>query len=244
VTGAADAGLVFASGDNLDSWIDEVVSDSGSNARVVDLGATVPVKLPGESEGAEASKYDPHWWHDPRNVEVAVRTIERQLASVDPAHRREFERNAAAYLRSVRALDRRIARCMGAVPRDQRRLVTDHDAFGYFAHRYGIEVVGAVIPSQTTQAQPSAGDLSDLANVIEREGVRAIFPESSLSPKLAQAIARQTGASADYTLYGDALGPEGSSGDTYLKMEQANADAMVRGFTGGKRGCEINGIGG
>ena len=244
VTGAADAELVFASGGELDSWIDEVVADSGSEAQVVDLGAGVPVKLPGESEGAEASKYDAHWWHDPRNVEAAIRVIEQRLIAADPAHRREFQRNATAYLRRVRTLDRAIAECISSVPPDRRRLVTDHDAFGYLANRYGIDVVGAVIPSQTTQAQPSAGDLSDLAKVIEREHVQAVFPESSLSPKLAQAIARQTGASADYTLYGDTLGPAGSSGDTYLKMERANADAIVRGFTGGARGCEIHGIGG
>jgi ABC-type Zn uptake system ZnuABC Zn-binding protein ZnuA len=244
VTGAADAELVFASGGELDSWIDEVVADSGSEAQVVDLGAGVPVKLPGESEGAEASKYDAHWWHDPRNVEAAIRVIEQRLIAADPAHRPGFQRNATAYLRRVRTLDRAIAECISSVPPDRRRLVTDHDAFGYLANRYGIDVVGAVIPSQTTQAQPSAGDLSDLAKVIEREHVQAVFPESSLSPKLAQAIARQTGASADYTLYGDTLGPAGSSGDTYLKMERANADAIVRGFTGGARGCEIHGIGG
>ena len=80
-----------------------------------------------------------------------------------------------------------------SVPAPRRKLVTDHDAFGYFAHRYGIEVVGAVIPSQTTQAQPSAKDLAALARTIEAEGVSAIFPESSLSPKLAQQIARAHG---------------------------------------------------
>ena len=122
--------------------------------------------------------------------------------------------------------------------------MTDHDAFGYFANRYRIDVVGAVIPAQTTQAQPSAGDLSRLADLVQREGVKAIFPESSLNPDLAETIAHQTGASADYTLYGDTLGPEDSSGATYLEMEQANADAMARGFTGGERGCRIKGIGG
>jgi zinc/manganese transport system substrate-binding protein len=127
---------------------------------------------------------------------------------------------------------------MNAVPAARRKLVTDHDAFGYFADHYGIEVVGAVIPSQTTQAQPSAKDLAALAKLIEREQVKAIFPESSLSPKVAEAIASQTGASADYTLYGDTLGPAGSSGATYLTMEAANANAMVRGFTGGRRGCQ------
>ena len=238
VAGAAEAKLVFANGDELDSWIDQIVSDSGSDAEVVDLGSIVPDRLPGESSGAEASRYDPHWWHDPRNAEAAVAAIERRLAAADPSHRREFQRNARAYLAKLRELDAGIARCIGAVPATRRKLVTDHDAFGYFASRYGIEVVGAVIPSQTTQAQPSAMDLSALAALIEREQVKAIFPESSLSPKVAEAIAGQTSASAAYSLYGDTLGPEGSSGATYLTMEAANANAMVRGFTGGRRGCQ------
>ena len=237
VAGAAEAKLVFASGDNLDSWIDQVVSDSGSDAQVVDLGATVPVRLPGESSGAEASKYDPHWWHDPRNAEFAVREIARRLSIADPKHKAEFTRNAGIYLAKLLFLDGEIASCMDSVPASRRKLVTDHDAFGYFARRYGIEVLGAVIPSQTTQSQPSAKDLSALAGLIEREGVEAIFPESSLSPKVAEAIADQTGASAGYTLYGDTLGPAGSDGATYLQMEAANANAMVRGFTGGRRGC-------
>jgi ABC-type Zn uptake system ZnuABC Zn-binding protein ZnuA/ABC-type Mn2+/Zn2+ transport system permease subunit len=240
VVNAAAASLVFASGDNLDAWVDQIVSDSGSDARVVDLGAVVPQRLPGESEGAEASRYDPHWWHDPRNAEAAVEKIERVLVRADPSHRALFERNAAAYLAKLRALDEGIAKCIDSVPPRQRKLVTDHDAFGYFANRYGIEIVGAVIPSQTTQAQPSAKDLSELAQVVERENVKAIFPESSLSPKVAEAIARQTGASADYTLYGDSLGPQGSDGATYLSMEEANADAMVRGFTAGRHGCSLS----
>jgi zinc/manganese transport system substrate-binding protein len=231
VEATANAALVFASGADLDAWIEEIVTDSGGDAPVVDLGAAVLYRPVGEE--------DPHWWHDPRNVEAAVEEIAGQLSETDPAHRRAYRRNAEAYLLRLRRLDAGIARCMESVPVSDRKLVTDHDAFGYFARRYDIEVVGAVIPSQTTQAEPSAKDLSDLADVIEHEGVRAIFPESSLSSSAAEAIARQTGASAEYTLYGDTLGPSGSDGDTYLGMEAANADAMVHGFTGGARGCRI-----
>jgi len=239
VVAAAGAKLVFASGDDLDGWIEQVVSDSGSDAELVDLGAVVPERRPGESNGDEASQFDPHWWHDPRNAEVAVREIEHQLIAADPDRRRDFERNAAAYLAELRALDAGVARCMGRIPASRRKLVTDHDAFGYFADRYGIDVVGAVIPSQTTQAQPSAKDLAELADLIEREGVEAIFPESSLSSKVAETIAEQTGATASYTLYGDTLGPQDSDGATYLRMEAANADAMARGFTGGRWGCRL-----
>jgi ABC-type Zn uptake system ZnuABC Zn-binding protein ZnuA len=238
VEDTAGAKLVFLNGDNLDQWMEQVVSDSGSDAKMVDLGAVVPDRLPGESSGAEASKYDPHWWHDPRNAEAAVEEIERQLAKAEPAEARPFKSNADAYLAQLRKLDASIGQCIDSVPPGQRKLVTDHDAFGYFANRYGIEVVGAIIPSQTTQAQPSAKDLSDLIDLIEREDVKAVFPESSLSPKVAEAIASQTGASADYTLYGDTLGPVGSPGATYVQMEEANADAMVRGFTGGAHGCQ------
>jgi ABC-type Zn uptake system ZnuABC Zn-binding protein ZnuA len=128
---------------------------------------------------------------------------------------------------------------MRSVPAAQRKMVTDHDAFGAFAARYAIRVIGAVIPARTTQAQPSAGELSRLAAVIRREHVRAVFPESSVNPRLARAIARQTGASPDYELYGDTLGPADSDGATYVQSETHNADAMVRGFTGGARGCDI-----
>jgi zinc/manganese transport system substrate-binding protein len=239
VEGAASAELVFASGDNLDQWIGDVVSESGSDAEVVDLGAAVPERRPGESSGAEASRYDPHWWHDPRNAEAAVGEIERRLAAADPAKKAVFARNAATYLAKLRALDAGIARCIGSVPAGKRKLVTDHDAFGYFADRYGIEVVGAVVPSQTTQAQTSAKELSELADTIAAEQVSAVFPESSLSPKVAEAIAAQTGASTDYALYGDTLGPAGSDGATYLEMEVANADAMARGFTDGRDRCRV-----
>jgi zinc/manganese transport system substrate-binding protein len=238
----AGADVVLANGDNLDRWMDKVEEQAGGDPAVVDLGARVPVKVPGESEGPEASRYDPHWWHDPRNAQAAVTAIRDALTKANPAARDVYARNADAYLAQLRTLDRGIAACIGRVAPAARKLVTDHDAFNYFARRYGITVVGAVIPSQTTQAQPSAGDVARLTRLVRREGVKAVFPESSINPKLAQAIARQTGATSDHTLYGDTLGPKGSSGATYLTMERANADAMVRGFTAGAQGCPIAGI--
>ena len=218
-----------------------VLSNAGGSPKVVDLGAKVPVRLAGESDGPEASRYDPHWWHDPRNAEAAVAAIRDALVAADPKAAGTYRANAAAYLGRLRALDAGIRACLARVPVAQRKLVSDHDAFGYFAHRYGIAVVGAVIPSQTTQAQASAKDIAALVRLVRRERVHAIFPESSLSKKLAQQIARESGARADYTLYGDTLGPKGSAGATYLSMEQANANAMTRGFTAGARGCRIGG---
>jgi zinc/manganese transport system substrate-binding protein len=238
----AGAELVVTSGDNLDRWMREVIDNAGGHPAVLDAGAGRPVALPGEEAGAEGSRFDPHWWHDPRNVEYATIRIRDALAKADPDATAAIDAGAGSYLAKVGALDAGIAKCMAKVPVARRKLVTDHDAFGYFAHRYAIDVVGAVISSQTTQAQPSAGDLAKLTTTIEHEGVKAIFPESSINPKLADAIARETGASSDHTLYGDTLGPADSKGATYLNMEAANADAMVRGFTGGARGCSIAGL--
>jgi ABC-type Zn uptake system ZnuABC Zn-binding protein ZnuA/ABC-type Mn2+/Zn2+ transport system permease subunit len=242
VTATASADVVFENGDTLDAWMTEVVQNSGASPRVVDLGLDVPVKLPGETSGPEASRYDPHWWHDPVNAEEAVTQIRDVLAAAGPENASTFGANASAYLSKLKTLDEGIKACFDNVPPDERKLVTDHDAFGYFAKRYGIQVVGAVIPSQTTQAEPNAKQLQALADLIRKEHVTAVFPESSLSPKLAQAIARETGASAAYTLYGDTLGPADSSGATYLTMEASNADQMVKGFTQGAQSCSIQGI--
>jgi zinc/manganese transport system substrate-binding protein len=223
VKATSGAKVVFENGVGLDHWMAKVVSSAGGHPRVVDLGASVPVRL-GD---------DPHWWHDPRNAEAAVGAIRDALVHADPSAGGTFRRNAAAYLARLRTLDRAIAACFARVPQSERKLVTDHDALSYFARRYGIDVIGAVIPSTTTQAQPSAGETSRLIRLVRREHVRAIFPESSVNPRLAQTVARATGASSSYTLYGDTLGP----GQSYLQMEAANADAMLRGFTGGKQRC-------
>src|SRR5207248_1195275 len=189
------------------------------------------------ASGPDTSRFDPHWWHDPRNAAVAVRVIRAELIALDPSHRAAYTRRAAAYLVKLHALDRTLAACFDRLPQSERKLVTDHDAFGYFAHRYGLRIVGAVIPSQTTQAQPSAGATARLVALIRREHVRAVFPESSLNRRLADTIARETGATSRYTLYGDTLGPAGSPGATYLEMERANADAIVRGLSGGRLRC-------
>ena len=241
VEALANAKLVFTNGDGLDEWIANLVDEAGGDPEVIDLTEQLPSQLPGETTGPERSDHDPHWWHDPRNATAAVREIAGALERVEPSARASFARRAGAYETKLRTLDGQIQACISRIPEGSRKLVTDHDAFGYFAHRYGLEVVGAVIPSQTTEAQPSARDLSRLADVVRREHVRSIFPEHSLSPKLARAIARETGAAAGLTLYGDTLGPEGSSADTYLKMEATNARTIALGLSGGRLGCRIEG---
>ena len=222
----AEADVVLRSGGEVDEWLGDLIESGGSDADVVTL--IDRVRKRGE---------DPHWWQDPRNAARAVAAIRDALSSADPAGRRGYERNAAAYTRRLRALDRSVARCIASVPRRDRRLVTTHDALGYFADRYGIEVVGALIPSRSTAAQPSAGDTAELVEQIRDEGVNAVFPESSLNPKLERAVSREAGVEVGGRLWADTLGPHGSDGETYIGSIASNTAALVKGLSGGRRSC-------
>ena len=226
----ADADVVLRSGGELDEWLTDLVDAAGGDAEVVNLiDAVDTIEHDGEA--------DPHWWHDPRNAGLAVQAVRDALARADPGGRDDYARHARNYLRRLRSLDARIARCMDALPHTRRKLVTTHDALGYFARRYDVEVVGSVIPSLSTEAQPSAGDTASLIDQIEREDVRVIFAESSVNSKVEEAIARETDAEIGDRLWADGLGPGGSGGDSYLAAAAANAEAMARGFTGDARGC-------
>jgi len=242
VTAVADADLIFRSGGHLDEWTEQIVSDSGSDAKVVDLSQGIPVKLAGEDEEHEHAEepdeeFDPHWWHDPVNVKAGTGEIEKSLAAAEPDAATHFHERATAYETRIGKLNKQIAECIESVPPAERKIVTDHDAFGYYTQRYGIETIGTVIPALSTQAQPSAGDLAELEDTIRKENVKAVFPEESVPPGLSDAVARDTGASTGYTLYGDTLGPAGSPGETWLGMMKSNTDNLMLGMTGGRKDC-------
>ncbi len=229
VKALARAGLVLRSGGEVDEWLDDALDGAGvDKGEVVDTGAAAG--MVGD---------DPHWWQDPRRAEKAVVAIRDALSRADRAGAKAYRSAADRYIARLRALDRAVAQCMARVREGERLLVTSHDALGYYARRYGIQVVGAVIPALTTEAQPSAGDVAKLVATIRRTGVRTIFAESSVNPKVEQAIARETGARIGEELWADTLGPKGSSGATYIGSIAANTRALVRGFTGGRVTCRV-----
>jgi ABC-type Zn uptake system ZnuABC Zn-binding protein ZnuA len=222
----ANAKLVIRSGGDVDDWLNGVIAQAGGKARVVTLIDHV------QRRGA-----DPHWWQDPRNGISAVQTIRDALISRDPGGAAGYRARAAAYLNRLRALDKGIAACVAQLPPGQRRLVTSHDALGYYANRYGFKVIGAAIPSLSTQAQPSAKSTQRLVAQIKRQHVAAIFPESSLNPKLEQAIGRDAGAKVGGAVWADSLGPRGSSGATYAGSLAANTRTIVSALSRGKANC-------
>ncbi len=234
----ADAKVVFENGDGLDHWMADVVSQADGPGAVVDSRPVCHTGCRARTRARRPRSSTRTGGTTRATRAHAVATIRDALTEANPAAAETYRANADAYLARLDETDRAVAACLDRVPAADRKLVSDHDAFGYFAARYGIEVIGAVIPSQSTQAQPSAGDLADLAALVRSTGVKAVFPEESLSPELARQIARETGARADLALYGDGLGAAGSPGATYLGMLLANADAMADGFSGGTVRCE------
>jgi manganese/iron transport system substrate-binding protein len=174
---------------------------------------------------------DPHVWFDPGNVQVWVRNVDTALSTLDPGHAAQYHANAQRYAAELSQLDATIQQQVGQVPPERRKLVTDHDALGYYAARYGFRVIGTVIPSISTTSEPSARDLADLIGKIRAEQVPAVFIGSTLNPKLAETVARETGARV-YPLYTGALGAPGSGADTYLGMMETNTQTIVRGLGG------------
>ena len=232
VAALGKADVVFRSGGEVDEWLDELLEGAGADEdEVVSLLDVVTPIRTGDGE------VDPHWWQDPRGAALAVGAIGRALADADPQRRAVYERSAAAYARRLRALDRELAACFGRVPEARRTLVTTHDSLAYLARRYGLDVVGSVIPSLSSQAQPSAADVEALVEQIEDNGVSAVFPESGISRKLEEAVSRESGAAIGGRLWTDSLGPEGSGAESYTGAMRANADALVRGMSGGSERC-------
>ena len=221
----AGADLIVRSGGEVDAWLDQLVESSGSDAPVLTLSDHV--RLIETDDGT-----DPHWWQDPRNGVLAVAAIRDELGRIDPADAGSFDADARRYTVAIERLDRAIAACIDRVPADRRKLVTSHDALGYYADRYGIEVIGAAIPALSTQAQASAGETADLIELIRTEGVGAIFPEAGVSTDLEEAIASEAGARIGERLWADTLGPEGSEAATYLGSLRANTEAIAGGLGG------------
>lgn len=227
----ASADVALASGAGLDEWMDGLVENAGGGAELVEVAPIGKLKPGALDEGEE---FDPHFWHDPTLAIDAVNTIEQTLAAADPANAETYAANADAYVAQIEALDSELKAEFDSVPTGERKMVTDHDAFGYLADRYGITVVGAAIPSTSTAAEPNAKEIADLVDTIRAEGVCSVFSESSVDPKLIDQIAAESGATVYPDLFGDTLGPEGSVAATYLEMMRHNAQVLVDGFACGK----------
>ena len=177
-------------------------------------------------DGHAHGTYDPHFWFDPIRVKIAINEIAARLAAIDPDNANVYYQNVVEYEEKLDELHAWIQDQVSALEPERRLLVTSHDSLSYFAKLYGFEVVGLVIPSLSTHVEPSAEHIAELVDVIREHDVPALFGETTVSDRLAQAVARETGAEL-VQLYSGSLGPEGSGAGTYLGMVRTNVMRIV-----------------
>lgn len=221
----ARADVLIINGVGLEKWLDDTVKSAGFHGTTVDTSKGVQI-IKRDQQGEPAG--DPHIWQNPLNAKVMVANIEHGLAAADAADAAYFKANLDAYTARLDTLDADIARQLDTLA--NKKLVTNHDAFSYYVARYHLDFVGSIIPSFDTSAELSAKDVTDLVAKIKATGVKAIFSETSLPPKTAETIAREARVKVvegEGALYGDALGPAGSDGATYLKMMEHNTKTIV-----------------
>jgi zinc/manganese transport system substrate-binding protein len=224
-----DADLVVATGLGLEPGLADVLDSARSEGvPVLEVGEHVDPLPFGDSsahEGEPGSR-DPHFWTDPLRVGVAAEVIAEQLEEVIPGG--AWRDNASAYSEQMTALDASIEAALSPVPAADRKLVTNHDAMGYFATRYGFEVIGTVIPGGSTLADPSSAELAELVATMEAEGVDVVFAEVSEPTALAEAIAAELGREASVVeLFTESLGGPGSGAETLTEMLMTNATRIA-----------------
>ena len=226
IAAVQEADLVVANGLLLEEALLDVLDNAADDGANVVTVADQLDPLP----FGDGTRADPHVWMDPVRMTDAARLIAGELAAIDDTV--DWAANAEAYAAALETAHEEIEGLLAPIEAQQRRLVTNHDALGYFAARYGFEVIGTVIPGGATLAEPSSSELAELVASIEREGVRAIFAETTEAPQLAEAVAAEAGEQvAVVELYTGSLGEPGSDADTLIGMLVTNARRIAEALT-------------
>jgi ABC-type Zn uptake system ZnuABC Zn-binding protein ZnuA len=225
----AQADVLILNGAGLETFIAPLLKNVGSGKLVIQASTGLSAQADPQAEHPQG---DPHFWLDPNNVVTYVENIRDGLSQADPGGAQVYAANAAAYIEQLKSLDTWIKGQVSQIPPDSRLMVTDHEEFGYFAERYGFKLVGAVVPSLSSEAQPSAQQMAALIDQIKATGAPAIFLETSANPKLADQVAAETGAKIVADLYTHSLsGPDGPA-PTYIDMIKYDViqivDALVQ----------------
>ena len=231
VAAISSADLVVANGLDLEEGLEDVLAQARSEGiTVIEVGDEVDPLSSGEEEGDGHGAFDPHFWQDPIRMKAAVDVIGLWLVSVGVA---EAQNLTADYQEEIDTTYADIVTILDRIPNERRLLVTNHDAFGYFAERYGFEVIGTIIPGGSTLAEPSSAEIAALVETIIASDVPAIFVENIGSVGLADILAAETGTDIEVVqLVSDALGEPGSETGTYLKMLVYNATAIAGALNG------------
>lgn len=209
--------LVVTNGLGFEPWSAKLISSAGYKGAVVVA-----------STGVKALPQDPHAWQNPKNVIIYACNIAAALSALDPGSASTYQANAQAYIKELQSLDIWAQEQFATVPKDKRKVITSHDAFGYFTAQYSITFLAP--QGMNTETQPSAKQVAQLIQQMQREKIRAVFVENMSSPRLIAQLSKDTGASVGASLYADALSSADKPGATYLQMMRHNVTQLVAGM--------------
>ncbi len=216
------AKIVFVNGMGLEGWMTRLAAASG--AKVAPIVVTTGVKPRQEEDGHHA--VDPHAWQSIANAKIYVANIRDGLKKADPAGAAAYDANAKAYLDRLDALEHEVRDTLGKIPPGRRKIITTHDAFGYFGRAYGVQFIA---PSGVSaDSEPSARDIAKIIAQVKRQNIPAVFLENVSDPRLMQQIARETGAKIGGTLYSDALSEPSGPAATYVEMMRNNLGELAK----------------
>jgi zinc/manganese transport system substrate-binding protein len=218
----AEAKVVFTNGLGFEGWIERLVKASGTKASVIVTTKGIkPRRMEGgPGQGHSHEETDPHAWQSVANVKVYVANIRDALGKADPAGKADYEANASAYLAKLDELEKDIRSAVGSIPAARRKVITSHDAFGYFQAAYGIEFIAP--QGVSTESEASARDVARIIRQIKTQKIPAVFLENVSDPRLQRRIADETGAKIGGTLFSDALSGAQGPAATYIDMIRHN----------------------
>jgi zinc/manganese transport system substrate-binding protein len=222
----AGADIFFINGLGFEGWMERLENASGfKGALVVASGGVMPLKMTEEEGGHEAVVADPHAWQNLFNGKIYVANIRDALIAADPDGKAVYEANAARYSAAIDAEDKAVKEAIANLPPARRKIITSHDAFGYFANAYGLEVISP--EGVSTESEASAQDVAKIIRQIRAEHIPAVFIENVTDRRLLDQIASETGAKIGGVLYSDALSPPDGPAPTYLGMFRHNVGALT-----------------
>lgn len=218
--------LLVSNGLGFEPWAQKLVKSAGYKGQAAVASQGVKARtMPGEKGGKET---DPHAWQDPANVVIYVRNIAAALSRLDPSGAATYKDNCDAYVQELQVLDTWAQQQLSAVPAAKRKVITSHDAFGYFGAHYQVSFLAP--QGISTEAEPSAKEVAQLIRQIQREKIKAVFFENMSNPKLLTQLSKDAGVTPGPALYVDALSKAGGPADSYLKLMRHNVTQLVAGI--------------
>jgi zinc/manganese transport system substrate-binding protein len=226
----AVADIVFVNGLGFEGWMTRLVTTSATRAPMVVVSKGVAPRTMEDDSRSGRMVVDPHAWQSIANAEIYVANIRDGLAAIDPAGKATYDANAAVYLGKLDALEGEVRAAIAGIPAGRRKVITTHDAFGYFGAAYGMTFVAP--DGLSTESEPSAKDVARLITQIRKQKIPAVFLENISDPRLMQQIARETGVTVGGRLYSDALSEPGGPAETYIDMMRHNVRAFTAALVG------------